>query len=133
MGDPVDDVAVGVDAVEPLVLAHQPGPVVVALGVRLRDAHDGPVGGDLVRPRRVGAQRPAPRLDDGRQGGRGGEVDEGGDAAGVPPLAEEAAGADEDLGPAGLEERGDVGDPGARGPSGRARRDGAGARLDAKP
>ena len=51
MGHPVDDLAVGVQAEEALVLAHQPVPVVAALGVRVGDAHQRPVDGDLVRPR----------------------------------------------------------------------------------
>ena len=56
---PDDHVALGVDAVEPVVLADEPVPVVAALRVVLADADDAPRQRDLLGPVRVGAQRPA--------------------------------------------------------------------------
>ena len=99
-----DDVALGVDAVEPVVLAHEPVPVVAALGVVLADADHGPGQRHLLRPGRVVAQRAAAGLHDGGAGRRGREVDEAGDRARVPALAEQATSADEHAAVAVLEE-----------------------------
>ncbi len=114
--DARDDVAFVVDAVEPLVLAHEPVPVVAALGVVLADADHGPGQRDLVRPGRVVAQGAAAGLHHGGAGGGGGQVDEAGDRSRVPALAEQAAGADEDLAVAVLEEARHPRHPVAAGP-----------------
>ena len=82
---------------EPGVLAHQPVPVVAALGVGVGDTDQRPVDRDLLRPQRVGAQRPAPGLDDAGDRGDSGDVGEAGDPLGVPALAEQGAGADQHL------------------------------------
>ena len=116
-GDPVGDRAVLVDAVEAGVLADQPLPVVGAARVAVADAGHRPGDRDLVLPGRVGAQGATARLHHGRQRGGGGEVDQTRDAAGVPALAEQAAGAHEDLGAAGGEEARDVPDPLTRRPA----------------
>ena len=109
--DPVDHVPALVEAVEAAVLAHQPVPVVAALGVRVGDAHDRPGQRDLLRPGRVGAQRAPARLHDRGGGRHRGEVDQAGDPAGVPALPQQPAGADQDPGAAGLEEAGDHAHP----------------------
>ena len=102
--DAGDHVALDVDAVEPLVLADEPVPVVAALGVVLADADHAPGQRDLLRPVRVRAQRAAAGLHDGGAGGRGGEVDQPGDRPRVPALAEQPARADQDLAVPLLEE-----------------------------
>ncbi len=74
---------------------------------------------------RVGAQRPAAGLHDRGDGGGRGQVDQPGDPPGVPALAEQAAGADQHLAVAGLEERGHGRHPVRDGPRpGRASRPG---------
>ena len=87
------------------VLADEPLPVGGALGMPVGDADDGPDVRHLLGPGGVEPQRPSARLDDRRRGGRRGQVDQRVDAAGVPALAEQRAGADEDPAVALLEER----------------------------
>ena len=111
VGDAVDDLAVDVEPEEPGVLAHQPVPVVAALGVGVGDADQRPVDRDLLRPQRVGAQRATAGLDDRGDRGDRGDVGEAGDPLGVPALAEQGAGADEDLAVAVLEVRRHQADP----------------------
>ena len=93
------------------MLAHQPVPVVAALGVGVGDADQRPVHRDLLRPQRVGPQRPAPGLDDAGDRRDRRDVREAGDPPGVPALAEQCPGADQHLAVAVLEVRRHQPDP----------------------
>ena len=96
-GHPVDHDAVLVGGEVAGVLAGEAVPVVAAGDVMVRDADDRPDLRDLVGVLGVQTQRPSPGLHHRGGGGDRGQVDERGDARGVPALAEQPAGADEAL------------------------------------
>ncbi len=98
------------------MLAHGAQVVGVAARVVLGDADDGPVVGDLVRALGVQPQRAPADLRDGRRGGRAAEVDDDVERRAVPALAEQPAGADEDLRAPRLQPAGEQRHPDARRP-----------------
>ena len=112
------DGAVLARRVQVAVPAHEAAVVGVAAPQRGRHAHHVPVAGQLGRIARIQAQAATAHLPNRDVGGHGGHVHEHVHLGAVPPLAEQAARAQQRLGLAGAEQpRGPVG-PRARGEGG---------------
>jgi hypothetical protein len=113
--DPSDRRQLG-DAPVAGVAADEAAQVAVAVGPVGVDADDVPVVRHLAGPARIETEAAAPQLLD-RLGGRdAGEVDQGVEREGVPPLAEQPTRPDQAAGDAGLERGGQHPDVGPRRP-----------------